>query len=112
MILGTVVFDFFELLALTMNFGFFLGDIDNPDHHNVYELFAALIVASIVVADEPLRAARVMGYPETNTRFLAYALEKQLVEVDTFERRWLDTQRYEMAAPAGAYSSSSSLRTA
>ncbi|HKL50882.1 MAG TPA: DUF6394 family protein [Wenzhouxiangellaceae bacterium] len=45
--LGKVVFGFFVLLALTLNFGFFLGDIDNPDHHNVYELFAALVVGLI-----------------------------------------------------------------
>jgi len=42
-----VVFAFFILLALTFNFGFFLGDIDNPDHHNVYELYAALVVSLI-----------------------------------------------------------------
>ncbi len=42
-----LVFGFFILLALTLNFGFFLGEIDNPDHHNVYELFAA-IVASLI----------------------------------------------------------------
>lgn len=45
--LGKVVFGFFVLLALTLNFGFFLGDIDNPDHHDVYELFAALVVGLI-----------------------------------------------------------------
>ncbi|MCC5871515.1 MAG: hypothetical protein JJU22_03880 [Gammaproteobacteria bacterium] len=45
--LGKVVFGFFVLLALTLNFGFFIGDIDNPDHHNVYELFAALVVGLI-----------------------------------------------------------------
>lgn len=42
-----VVFGFFILLALTLNFGFFLGEIDNPDHHNVYELFAAIVVSLI-----------------------------------------------------------------
>jgi Ca2+/H+ antiporter, TMEM165/GDT1 family len=42
--LEKVVFSFFIVLALTLNFGFFLGDIDNPDHHNVYELFAAIVV--------------------------------------------------------------------
>ncbi len=42
-----VVFGFFILLALTLNFGFFLGEIDNPHHHNVYELFAALVVSLI-----------------------------------------------------------------
>lgn len=45
--LEKVVFGFFILLALTLNFGFFLGDIDNPDHHDVYELFAALVVSLI-----------------------------------------------------------------
>ena len=42
-----VVFSFFIFLALTLNFGFFLGDFDKPDHHNVYELFAALVVSLI-----------------------------------------------------------------
>ncbi len=42
-----VVFAFFIVLALTLNFGFVLGDIDNPDHHNVYELFAALVISMI-----------------------------------------------------------------
>jgi len=42
-----VVFGFFIVLALTLNFGFFIGEIDNPDHHNVYELFAALIVSLV-----------------------------------------------------------------
>ena len=42
-----IVFAFFIVLALTLNFGFFLGDIDNPDHHNVFELFAAIVVSLI-----------------------------------------------------------------
>jgi Ca2+/H+ antiporter, TMEM165/GDT1 family len=42
--LEKVIFSFFTVLALTLNFGFFIGDIDNPDHHNVYELFAAIVV--------------------------------------------------------------------
>ncbi|MCH8543107.1 MAG: DUF6394 family protein [Alcanivorax sp.] len=45
--LEKVIFGFFILLALTLNFGFFLGEIDNPEHHNVYELFAAIIVSLI-----------------------------------------------------------------
>ncbi|WP_006788633.1 DUF6394 family protein [Thiorhodospira sibirica] len=45
--LGKVIFGFFILLAMTLNFGFFIGDIDNPDHHNVYELFAAIVVSLI-----------------------------------------------------------------
>jgi hypothetical protein len=39
-----IIFSFFIMLAMTLNFGFFLGDIDNPAHHNVYELFAAIVV--------------------------------------------------------------------
>ena len=39
-----VVFGFFIVLALTLNFGFFHGELDNPDHHHVYELFAAIVV--------------------------------------------------------------------
>ncbi|WP_421620720.1 DUF6394 family protein [Alkalilimnicola ehrlichii] len=42
--LEKVVFGFFILLALTLNFGFFIGDIDNPEHHAVYELYAAIVV--------------------------------------------------------------------
>src|SRR3954452_14702114 len=39
-----VVFGFFVLLAATLNFGFFIGDLGNPELHNVYELFAAVVV--------------------------------------------------------------------
>jgi Ca2+/H+ antiporter, TMEM165/GDT1 family len=39
-----VTFGFFIVLALTLNFGFFIGDIDNPAHHNAYELFVAIVV--------------------------------------------------------------------
>ncbi|MGB0956735.1 MAG: DUF6394 family protein [Panacagrimonas sp.] len=45
--LEKVVFGFFVLLALTLNFGFVMGDIDDPAHHHVYELFAALVVSLI-----------------------------------------------------------------
>lgn len=45
--LEKVVFSFFIVLALTLNFGFFLGDIDNPAHHSVHELFAALVVSLV-----------------------------------------------------------------
>jgi len=45
--LEKVYFAFFIVLALTLNFGFFVGDLDNPDHHNVYELYAALVVSLI-----------------------------------------------------------------
>jgi len=42
--LEKVIFGFFILLAATLNFGFFIGDIGNPDYHNVYELYAAVVV--------------------------------------------------------------------
>lgn len=42
--LEKVVFGFFIVLAATLNFGFFVGDIDNPAHHDIYELFAAIVV--------------------------------------------------------------------
>ncbi|MDO8892812.1 MAG: DUF6394 family protein [Sulfurimicrobium sp.] len=45
--LEKVIFAFFIVLALTLNFGFFVGSIDNPVHHSVYELFAAIVVSLI-----------------------------------------------------------------
>lgn len=45
--LEKVIFGFFIVLAATLNFGFFVGTIDNPLHHDVYELFAALVVSLI-----------------------------------------------------------------
>ena len=45
--LEKVIFGFFVLLAATLNFGFFIGDISNPALHNIYELFAALAVSLI-----------------------------------------------------------------
>ncbi|WP_203897693.1 DUF6394 family protein [Virgisporangium aliadipatigenens] len=42
--LEKVVFGFFVLLAATLNFGFFIGDLSDPTVHNVYELFAAVVV--------------------------------------------------------------------
>ncbi|MCB1900075.1 MAG: hypothetical protein KDH16_12335 [Rhodocyclaceae bacterium] len=42
--LEKVIFGFFIVLAATLNFGFFIGDIDNAVHHDVYELFAAIVV--------------------------------------------------------------------
>jgi len=42
--LEKVIFGFFVVLAATLNFGFFIGPIDDPEVHNVYELFAAVVV--------------------------------------------------------------------
>ena len=42
--LEKVVFGFFVLLAATLNFGYVIGDMGDPDLHNVYELYAAVAV--------------------------------------------------------------------
>ena len=42
--LEKVIFGFFVLLAATLNFGFFIGDLSDPTVHNVYELFAAVVI--------------------------------------------------------------------
>ena len=44
MSLEKVVFGFFIVLALTLNFGFFIGEFDNPDHHGILALFLVIIV--------------------------------------------------------------------
>ena len=41
--LEKTIFGFFILLALTLNFSFGYGDIDNPLHHNVWLLFVAIV---------------------------------------------------------------------
>lgn len=45
--LEKVVFAFFIVLALTLNSGFVVGEMSNPDHHNAFELFSALVVSLI-----------------------------------------------------------------
>jgi len=45
--LEKVIFAFFIVLAATLNFGFFVGEIETPGHHNVYELYAAIVVSII-----------------------------------------------------------------
>jgi len=42
--LEKVIFGFFIVFALTLNFGFFLGEMENTNHHNVMELFAVIVV--------------------------------------------------------------------
>ena len=39
-----VVFGFFIVLALTLNFGFFIGELENPEHHSITELFFVIVV--------------------------------------------------------------------
>lgn len=47
--LEKVVFSFFVLLAATLNFGFFIGDLGDPDLHRPWELHAAVIVNVIAL---------------------------------------------------------------
>jgi hypothetical protein len=42
--LEKVIFGFFIIFACTLNFGFFVGDIDRPELHHPFELFAAVVV--------------------------------------------------------------------
>ena len=39
-----VIFGFFIVLALTLNFGFFLGEFENAAHHSEYELYVVIFV--------------------------------------------------------------------
>ena len=78
--LERVIFGFVIILALTLNFVFVMGDIDNPQHHSVWILtiailvnliatglklgdrsqIGALLLAGSLVADVLLIAARVV----------------------------------------------------
>jgi len=48
--LQKVISGFFFILAMTLNFGFFYGEMGNPEMHSTYELFAALIISLIATA--------------------------------------------------------------
>ena len=48
MSLEKVVFGFFVVLAGTLNFGYFVGDLTDP-HVNIYELYAAVVVNVVAV---------------------------------------------------------------
>lgn len=39
-----VISGFFFILAMTLNFGFFYGSLNNIDHHSSYELFFAIVI--------------------------------------------------------------------
>lgn len=47
--LEKVIFGAFVILACTLNFGFFLGDIDDSRHHHQLELLATVIVNLIAM---------------------------------------------------------------
>jgi hypothetical protein len=41
------VLGFLIVLAATLNFDFYAGEIDNPSHHDAHELIAALVVSLV-----------------------------------------------------------------
>lgn len=47
--LEKVIFGAFVILSFTLNFGFFVGEIDNPMHHHQLELAATLVVNLIAM---------------------------------------------------------------
>ncbi len=47
--LEKVIFGFFTILACTLNFGFFVGDLDKSWLHHPSELFAAIVVNLIAL---------------------------------------------------------------
>ncbi|AXX90548.1 hypothetical protein CKA55_12080 [Arcobacter suis] len=42
--LDKVISGFFIILAMTLNFGFFYGEVNSLESHSKYELFAAIII--------------------------------------------------------------------
>lgn len=42
--LDKVIAGFFIILAMTLNFGFFYGDMNSLESHSKYELFAAIVI--------------------------------------------------------------------
>ena len=42
--LEKVIFGFFVILALSLNLSFFIGEIDNPAHHDVISFFLVVVV--------------------------------------------------------------------
>lgn len=47
--LEKVIFGAFVILACTLNFGFFIGDLGNPEYHHAGELGATLVVNLIAM---------------------------------------------------------------
>lgn len=94
--LDKVISGFFIIMAMTINFGFFYGDLDSLEHHSKYELFAAIVVnliattlklgdktqmgsvllATSLVADIQLIAAATVW---TVVTYTAPALDKEVI---------------------------------
>ncbi len=76
-----MLFAFVIVLALTLNIGFTVGDISDPTHHNVYELFAAIVVSLI---------ATVMKFGDRSKH--ASWLNMVEIEIGVLVRQCLDRQ--------------------
>ncbi|PKN14036.1 MAG: hypothetical protein CVU67_07745 [Deltaproteobacteria bacterium HGW-Deltaproteobacteria-24] len=95
--LDKVISGFFIILAMTLNFGFFYGDLDSLETHSKYELFAAIIVnliattlklgdktqmgsvllATSLVADIQLITAAIVWA----IAYYAYVIDKEIVAI-------------------------------
>lgn len=95
--LDKVISGFFIILAMTINFGFFYGDIDSLETHSKYELFAAIIInliattlklgdktqmgsvllATSLVADIQLIAAAIIW----GVAAYAYTIDREIVSI-------------------------------
>jgi Ca2+/H+ antiporter, TMEM165/GDT1 family len=95
--LDKVISGFFIILAMTLNFGFFYGDLDSLETHSKYELFAAIIVnliattlklgdktqmgsvllATSLVADIQLIAAAIVWA----IAYYVYVIDKEIIAI-------------------------------
>lgn len=95
--LDKVISGFFIILAMTLNFGFFYGDLDSLEAHSKYELFAAIVVnliattlklgdrtqmgsvllATSLVADIQLIAAAIVW----TIAYYVYVIDKEIVAI-------------------------------
>ncbi|NQY21711.1 MAG: hypothetical protein HRT40_10470 [Campylobacteraceae bacterium] len=95
--LDKVISGFFIILAMTLNFGFFYGDMSNLEHHSKYELFAAIVInliattlklgdktqmgsvllASSLVADIQLIAAAIVW----SVAFYSFSINQEVISI-------------------------------
>ena len=90
--LEKVVFGFFVVLAATLNFGFFIGDLGNPELHSVYELFAAVVVNLIATVLKfgdrtQIGAVHLATSLVASLQLIAAAVVLLVVETVSFQRR-------------------------
>ena len=115
MSLDRVFFAFVIVLALTLNVGFIAGDIGKPEHHNVVELFFALVVSllatvmkfgdrsplgsamlattatqvsglSVMVAPSSRRTSSILDSPSRSITRVAFSHASPLISTDSMRR--------------------------